>query len=129
MNNQQLNNLTNIEREKNTLSTGYTYHYNVKLPITKYAAKFYRPVFSEKGIVFDYYKVAKKYLKDEANINAESAQSLFFYSRFDGDAKRISLCQLTPEKAQSLINRNITLFAQIANKIIENKLISDINSI
>ncbi len=73
MNNKQLDNLTNIERVKNTLSTGYTYHYNVKLPMSKYAVKSYRPVFSEKGIVFDYYKVAKKYLKDEANINEESA--------------------------------------------------------
>lgn len=128
MNNQQLDKLKNIVKSKNNLSTGFTYFYDAELPAADNHYPTYKPVLSRNGILYDYYKVAKNYLK-HGDVNSKSAQSLFFYSAFDGSAKHFSLCKITPEKAQSLINRNIALFMQIKNKIIENNLIDAINNV
>lgn len=126
MNNQQLDKLKNIVKSEN-IEAGFTYYYNVELPFGKNYSK-YLPVLSKNGIMYDYYKVAKDYLK-HSDVNAISARSLFFYSTKDGYAKPISLRNITPAKAQSLINRNIALFTQIKNKLIENNLIDAINEI
>lgn len=126
MNNQQLDKLKNIVKSKN-IEAGFTYYYNVELPFDKNYSK-YQPILSKNGIMYDYYKVAKDYLK-HSDVNAISAQSLFFYSTKDGSAKHFSLAKITPEKAQKLINRNVALFMQIRNKIIENNLIDAINNV
>lgn len=123
MNNQQLDKLKNIIKSKNS-GAGFTYYYDVELPRCN-NNYIYCPLLSMNGIIYDYYKVVKEYLK-HCDVNAKSAESKLFY---DGSVKQISLRNITPEKAQKLIDRNIALFTQIKNKIIENNLIDQINNV
>lgn len=125
MNSQQLDKLSNVVKRRNFLN-GLVYFYDIELPYDTYN---YRPVLSKNGVMYDYYKLAKEYLKKQNDINKESALNLFFSSTCDSSAKHFSLCKITPEKAQSLINRTVALFAQIRNKIIENSLIDEINKV
>ena len=127
MNNQQLDKLKNIVKSKN-LNAGFTYFYDIELPTFDKIYPTYQPVLSKNGIMYDYYKVAKDFLK-HSDINEKTTQSLFFYSVSDGSAKHFSLAKIDPEKAQKLINRNVALFMQIKNKIIENNLIDAINNV
>jgi hypothetical protein len=109
------------------LNAGSTYFYDIELPTFDKIYPTYQPVLSKNGIMYDYYKVAKDFLNSD--INEKTTQSLFFYSTYDGSAKHFSLAKITPEKAQKLINRNVALFMQIKNKIIENNLIDAINNV
>ncbi len=126
MNTTQLNKLNHIYKTKSVLN-GFEYYYDIQIRHDIFLGKYYRPILVEKGILIDYFKPLKKLLKDE-NITEDAAYKIVF-NRNANESKRISLCSITPEKAQKLIDRNIALFTQFNTKIQEKQLLDAINKI
>lgn len=127
MNNTQLNKLNHVYKTK-SVNNGFEYYYDIQIRHDIFLGKYYRPILVEKGILIDYFKPLKKLLKDEKNITEDAAYKIVFYHDTN-DAKHISLCSITPEKAQKLIDRNIALFTQFNTKLQEKQLLDAINKI
>ena len=127
MNRTQLKHLKNI----GIMDTDAFYRLKVGVPyIDRWGTKCYHyPVFAQfiNYEIYDYAPVARAFLRRK-HITANDIDNRFDLKK-DPHTKVYKMRDLTPEKAQEIINKNIALFTQIAQRIEEQELIDQINNV
>lgn len=113
------------------MDTDAFYRFKVCIPyVNAYGTQCYLyPVFAQFicNEIYDYAPVAIEFLRCK-RITAYDVDNRF-HCKNNPRTKVYKMRDLTPEKSQKIINKNIALFTQIAQRIDEQALIDQINNI
>ena len=127
MNRAQLKHLKNI----GIMDTDAFYRLKVGIPyVNPYGeTRYLYPVFAQFicNEIYDYAPVARAFLRRK-RITAFDVDNRFNCKNYSHTIV-YKIRDLTPEKAQEIINTNIALFTQIAQRIDEQELIDQINNV
>ena len=128
MNRTQLRHLKNI----GITDTDAFYRFKVSVPYVNSTYKevcYHYPVFAQFicNEIYDYAPTARLFLKRK-RITAADVDTRFDL-RKNPHTKVYKMRDLTPEKAQEIINKNIALFTQINQRIEEQAIIDHINNV
>lgn len=125
---------TQIKKLKNIaiMDTDAFYRFKVGIQYTDKTgtSRYLYPVFAQfiTNEVYDYTIVAQDFLRRKRITEVDLFDGRFSL-RNNQHTKVDKICNMTPEKAQEIINKNIALFTQITQRIKEQVLIDQINNI